>query len=203
MTLAVRYAFLSAALTLAAFPGPTHAQDIDEKAAVCSACHGEDGKPIDKITPIIWGQMEGYIYLQLRDFKSGARKHEQMNAVVADLSKSDLMALAAHFSSKPWPDLQQPSAPKDVADKAIAANVSVGCTGCHLGEYQGDSTVPRLAGQQRDYLDKTMKDFRARTRGNNPGMSDLMNAALPDDLTALADYTAGLQLQGGDPHGSR
>jgi cytochrome c553 len=147
--------------------------------------------------------MEGYIYLQLRDYKSGARKHEQMSAVVADLTKEDLKALAAHFASQPWPDLQQPSAPKAIADQAIAANVSVGCTGCHLGEYQGDSTVPRLAGQQRDYLDKTMKDFRARTRGNNPGMSDLMNAALPEDLTAIATYTAGLQLLGGNGHGSR
>ena len=57
--------------------------------------------------------------------------------------------------------------------------------------------MPRLAGQQREYMDKTIKDFRERTRGNNPGMSDLMNAAVPDDLTALAQYTAGLQIQGG------
>lgn len=195
--------FLCAALAAAMNAMPASAQDIAEKAAVCAACHGEAGKPIDTITPIIWGQMEGYLYLQLRDFKSGARKHEQMNAVVADLSKEDLKALAAHFAAKPWPDLQQPSAPKDVAAQAIAANVSVGCTGCHLGEYQGDSTVPRLAGQQRDYLDKTIKDFRDRTRGNNPGMSDLMNAALPGDLAALAEYTAGLQLQGSGAHGSR
>ncbi|MEQ1717870.1 MAG: cytochrome c4 [Hyphomicrobium sp.] len=176
---------------------------LEEKAAVCAACHGENGRPIDKLTPIIWGQMEGFIYLQLRDFKSGARKHEVMQAVVADLEKADLQALAAHFAAKPWPDLQQPSAPKAVADKAIAANVSVGCTGCHLGEYQGDSTVPRLAGQQRAYMDKTIKEFRDRTRGNNPGMSDLMNAAVPDDLAALAEYTAGLQIQGGDNSGSR
>lgn len=203
MHLDVRYALLSATLALGMCSATTHAQDITEKAAVCTACHGEDGKPIDKTTPIIWGQMEGYIYLQLRDFKSGARKHEQMNAIVAEMSKEDMKALASYFAAKPWPDLQQPSAPKDVAAKAIAANVSVGCTGCHLGEYQGDSTVPRLAGQQQDYLDKTMKDFRARTRGNNPGMSDLMNAAVADDLTALAQYTAGLQLQGGNAHGPR
>jgi cytochrome c553 len=39
-----------------------------------------------------------------------------------------------------------------------------------------------------------MTDFRDRTRGNNPGMSDLMNAASPDDLAALAQYLAGLQI---------
>jgi cytochrome c553 len=177
--------------------------NVEEKAAVCATCHGEKGMPIDKITPIIWGQSEGYLYLQLRDFKSGMRKHEQMQAMVADLEKPDLKALAAYFAAKTWPDIQQPSAPKDVADKAVAANDSVACTACHLGDWQGDSTVPRLAGQQRAYMEKTIKEFRERTRGNNPGMSDLMNATPLDDLMALAHYLSGLQIQGGGSGGSR
>lgn len=197
-----RILMLAGMATIAAVPASA-ADPIEEKAAVCAACHGEKGVPIDKVTPVIWGLSEGYIYLQLRDFKSGMRKFETMNAVVADFSKEDIQALAAYFAAKPWPDLQQPSAPKAVADKALAANVSVGCTGCHLGEYQGDATVPRLAGQQREYLEKTIKDFRARTRGNNPGMSDLMNAAPEDDLAALSEYLAGLQIQGGTGSGSR
>lgn len=179
------------------------AEAIEEKAAVCSTCHGEKGVPIDKVTPIIWGQMEGYIYLQLRDFKSGARANDLMQAVVADLTKDDLKALAAYFAAKPWPDLQQPSASKDVAAAALALNTSVGCTGCHLGDYQGDSTVPRLAGQQHEYMDKTIKEFRDRTRANNPGMSDLMIASPPDGLQAMSAYLAGLQILGSTGHGSR
>jgi cytochrome c553 len=168
---------------------------IAEKAAVCATCHGETGTPIDKVTPNIWGQREGYLYLQLKDFKSGSRKHEQMQAMVADLTKEDFKALAAYFSAKPWPNLQQPSAPKDVATKAINANTSVACTGCHLADWQGDGTVPRLAGQQHEYLDKTTKAFRDRSRGNNPGMSDLMSATPADDLEALSHYLAGLQIR--------
>ncbi|MGE0053612.1 MAG: cytochrome c [Hyphomicrobium sp.] len=195
--------FLTALLAATSLVTTARADSIEEKAAVCSACHGEQGVPIDKVTPVIWGQMEGYIYLQLRDFKSGARKNDTMQPVVADLTKDDLMALAAYFAAKPWPDLQQPSAPKDVATAAIGLNQSVGCTGCHLGEYQGDSTVPRLAGQQREYMDKTIKDFRDRSRGNNPGMSDLMNASPVDGLKAMSEYLAGLQILGGTGHGSR
>ncbi len=178
---------------------PANAEDtkaIDDKAAVCGACHGDKGVPIDKTIPNIWGQREGYLYLQMRDFKSGARKNEQMQAVVADLEKADFQALAAYFTQKPWPDLQQPSAPKEVAAKAIDANTSVACTGCHLSEWQGDGTVPRLAGQNHEYLAKTITQFRDRTRANNPGMSDLMNATSVDDLTALSIYLAGLQIQG-------
>jgi cytochrome c553 len=37
-----------------------------------------------------------------------------------------------------------------------------------------------------------MMNFRTRRRGNNPGMSDLMNATSEDDLKALAAYLAGL-----------
>lgn len=190
---------------LAAFAqaGAAQAEGIEEKAAVCSTCHGENGVPIDKVTPIIWGQMEGYIYLQLRDFKSGARANDLMQPVVADLTKDDLKALAAYFAAKPWPDLQQPSASKDVAAAAVALNTSVGCTGCHLGDYQGDSTVPRLAGQQHEYMDKTIKEFRDRTRANNPGMSDLMIASPPDGLQAMSAYLAGLQILGNSGHGSR
>ena len=51
--------------------------------------------------------------------------------------------------------------------------------------------MPRLAGQQRDYLLKTMTEFRNRTRGNNPGMSDLMNTCTPEQLAAMAAYLAG------------
>jgi len=29
-------------------------------------------------TPVIWGEQPGYLYLQLRDFKSGARKSDIM-----------------------------------------------------------------------------------------------------------------------------
>ena len=52
--------------------------------------------------------------------------------------------------------------------------------------------MPRLAGQQRDYLLKTMTEFQTRARGNNPGMSDLMNTVTPAQLSAIAAYLAGL-----------
>jgi cytochrome c553 len=141
---------------------------------------------------VIWGQQTGYLYIQLRDFKRGDRKNEIMQPIAATFEKDDMLAIAEYFSHKPWPDLGQPRSPKDIAERALTAEHSVGCTGCHLDRFQGDGTVPRLAGQGRDYLAQTMIDFRTRARGNNPGMSDLMIAAPEDDLAALAQYLAGL-----------
>lgn len=167
---------------------PALPQSIAEKVEVCATCHGQNGKPIDKTIPIIWGQQAGYIYIQLRDFKRGDRK----NHIMQPFEKEDMLAIAEYFAQKPWPELGQPRSPKDVAQRALNAVYSVGCTSCHLDRFQGSGTTPRLAGQSREYLAKTMADFRTRARGNNPGMTDLMLATSPDDLVALAEYLAGL-----------
>jgi cytochrome c553 len=187
------FGFVGVAVAFMAFAiAPLHAETLDQQVQVCTACHGENGKPVDKTIPNIWGQQAGYIYIQLRDFKRGDRKSEIMQPIASGFERNEMLAIAEYFSKKPWPDLGQPRAPKDVAQRARTANTSIGCTGCHLDQFQGDSTVPRLAGQGRDYLARSMADFRTRTRGNNPGMSDLMIATQADDLTALAEYLAGL-----------
>jgi cytochrome c553 len=125
---------------------PAVAQSIADKVEVCARCHGTDGKPLDKATPVIWGQRLGYIYIQLRDFKRGDRKNEIVQHIASSFDKDDMLAIAEYFSNKPWPDLGQPRSPKDITEKALSANSSVGCTGCHLDQFQGSSTIPRLAG---------------------------------------------------------
>jgi len=168
------------------------AETIEDKAALCGVCHGEKGVAADHWIPIIWGQNEGYLYLQLRDFQKGARKDDRMTTIAQGLSKEDALALAAYFAAKPWPNTGAPSDSKADVAVAMTAINSVVCTSCHLEEFQGDSSIPRLAGQEREYLAKTMTDFRNRTRANNPGMSDLIHTVTPDQLTAIANYLAGL-----------
>jgi cytochrome c553 len=168
------------------------AQSVEEKAKLCSACHGEDGTPIDRNIPVIWGQQTGYLYLDLRDFKLGNRKNEQMSAIAAALSREDMLALAEYFSKKPWPNLAQPRAPDAAAHRAEVAASSGQCTQCHLGNYVGAGTTPRLADQRKEYLLKTMQDFRSGARANNPWMTDLLKTYKDEEIEALAEYLAGL-----------
>jgi cytochrome c553 len=172
--------------------GGAYAASLEDNVAMCGACHGENGVPQEKTTPVIWGQYEGYLYLQLRDYKRGDRKNDQMGPVAEQLERDDMFALAKYFSQKPWPRLEQPQAPADVVTRAQRANGSVGCTGCHQASYLGEGTQPRLAGQSREYMQQTMMDFRTQKRGNNPGMSDLMKATSEADIKAMAEYAAGL-----------
>jgi cytochrome c553 len=106
-----------------------------------------------------------------------------------------LLPLAQYFSQKPWPNLGQPPATGDVAAQAERVNAASVCTSCHQEGFKGASTTPRLAGQNHDYLAKTMTDFRTGARANNPGMTDLMKAISESDIAAMATYIAGSQLQ--------
>jgi cytochrome c553 len=180
----------------ALLPLAAHAQDIEQKAQVCATCHGENGVPTQQASPVpvIWGQQLGYLFIELRDFKTGARKNDLMSPIAQSLDFSDLMPLAQYFSQKQWPNLAQPPAAADLATQAQRANAAAVCTSCHQEGFKGDSTQPRLAGQSHDYLLKTMTDFRTGARANNPGMTDIMKAISQPDIAALAAYLAALQL---------
>jgi cytochrome c553 len=159
---------------------------------VCAGCHGDKGIPQQKAWPVIWGQQQGYLYLQLRDFKSGARKNDIMSPIAQSLERADMQALALYFSQKPWPDLQQPRADRATAARAQTQINAIVCTSCHQSGFLGDSTQPRLAGQTKEYLQQSMLDFRNRSRGNNPGMTDLMLAISEQDIADIAAFLAGL-----------
>ena len=179
-------------LSLLAASLPALAQEAPATAQICAACHGQAGVPISPLIPIIWGQNEGYLYLQLRDMKRGDRQVTAMAAIVATFDKQQMLDLAAYFAAKPWPAMPQPSASDADAHRAEADNISVGCTGCHLSGYLAAGSVPRLADQRPAYLAKTMEDFRTGARANNPGMSALMVATGEQDYAAIAAYLAGL-----------
>ena len=174
--------------------GIAQAQDIAEKAKLCDTCHGEDGKPKEADTPIIWGQHTGYLYIELRDYKSGLRKNEKMSAIAADLSKEDMMALAQYFSEKPWPRLDASATDADAATGERIASAGM-CKECHLDGYMGASTVPRTSGQSPTYLETTLLDFKTRKRANNPDKSTLLASFSDDDLKTMARYLAGIHNQ--------
>jgi cytochrome c553 len=184
-----------AGLVVAAFATVGKAATIEERARLCAECHGQAGVPQkEMITPIIWGQTEGYLYLQLRDYKRGDRKDDVMTPLAEQFERDEMIALAEYFSKKPWPHNSQPPARETSAFKAAKASASVGCTGCHQEKYKGAGTQPRLAGQIMAYLAKTMIAFRNGSRANNPGMTTLMKAISEDEIAVLSEYLAGFEL---------
>lgn len=166
--------------------------DISQKVAVCGACHGTAGLPANPSYPVIWGQYAGYIFIELRDYQTGARKNPIMASVVQGMSHADMLAIGEYFAAKPWPDLNQPTAPNDVTTQAESMATSGQCTQCHLGGFLGQGTSPRLAGQSIQYLQATMINFHTGARGNNPWMSALLKTYSDKNIADMARYLGGL-----------
>src|SRR5664280_3388947 len=109
-------AFAALAAVLSVSATPLYGQSIEEKTQVCAGCHGADGKPVDKTIPTIWGQQAGYLYIELRDFKRGDRKSDIMQPIASSLERQEMLDIGEYFSKKPWPDLGQPRASKEVSN---------------------------------------------------------------------------------------
>jgi cytochrome c553 len=167
---------------------------VRDALQTCVACHGERGAapPLPEY-PILAGQHYYYLYLQLRDFKSGARKNELMAPFVAPLERDQLKLIATYFSKQTWPASTDPADPENVP-LARSAIDSGECVSCHLGDFRGNSGVPRLAAQRAAYLSKTMLDFKKRVRTNSPDKAALLATFSDKDIASLADYFGSLRV---------
>jgi cytochrome c553 len=65
----------------------------------CAVCHGANGIAVNPDAPNLAGEQPGYIERQLKAFRSGERKHEQMSIIASGLSDQDIGDLAAWFSA--------------------------------------------------------------------------------------------------------
>jgi cytochrome c553 len=183
----------SALLLLAGFAGVSaaQAQAIEQKVAVCQACHLTGTLQSTSVIPNIWGQSEGYIYIQLRDFKSGARNAPEdaaMRGFVATMNDADMLEIAKYASTQPWPEVEPISTETALLKKGAYATAVVGCGGCHFNNWTGFSANPRIRDQSTAYLAATMRQFRSGSRANSPGMSDLVRTLDEGEIDAVAAY---------------
>ena len=70
-----------------------------QKANACAVCHGPLGLSVTPDAPNLAGQPALYVTTQLRNYRSGARKHEVMAVLAKPLTDEDISHLAAWFAS--------------------------------------------------------------------------------------------------------
>lgn len=93
--------------TAAAFPAIASAADIaagKAKAAVCAACHGQNGIAQIPTYPNLAGQHEQYLVMALKAYRAKERTGGQaviMQGQAAALTDEDIANLAAYFASLP------------------------------------------------------------------------------------------------------
>ncbi|MFZ7091243.1 c-type cytochrome [Primorskyibacter sp. 2E233] len=181
-----RSALAASLLALATSAMAQDAFNLEETVQLCTSCHGETGVPVDETYPIIFGQQFFYIYTQLKDYSAGRRQNEIMTGIAAEYSRDQMKEIAQYFADQAWPDV--PAHTQD-GDQALAERGITGgqCSACH-GKWEGDSRIPRLAGQQVGYLDKAMLDFKNEVRMNAPDKISTMKQLDDATIAALARY---------------
>lgn len=177
------------------------------KAATCAACHGNDGNAIMAQYPNLAGQHSKYLIKQLNDYKlsmsSGGekgRKNAVMGGMAAGLSDTDIADISAYFASLPVLDS---TTPKDVIavaeplyrfgdpDRGIAA-----CISCHGPRGNGTSLsgFPKISGQNAEYVQLQLENFRSHQRNNdmNAMMRSVAAKLTDNEIKSLSQYVGGL-----------
>lgn len=126
-------------------------------------------------------------------FREGKRKDAQMSPFAANLTNTDLNNLAAYFTTQ---KLTPPTTGVDATAAQAGARLSqqYNCVQCHGPALLGQQHIPRLAGQQRDYLKTQLRGFKASTRFDMDGQ--MTSAAQPlseADIDMLANYFSGMR----------
>jgi cytochrome c553 len=162
------------------------------KSEVCAACHGPTGNSLNPVVPSIAGQPAQFISTELFLFREGTRKDPQMSPIAAGLSNGDLSDLAEYFAAEKLAPPKHRTAPENAAAGPALAH-KFNCVQCHGPELLGQQHIPRLAGQQPDYLLAQLRGFKAGTRADIDGnMTSAAQALSDQDIEVLVDYLAGL-----------
>lgn len=163
------------------------------KAEICAGCHGDNGISQTENIPSLAGQLDQFIQWQLVFFRAGARKNEQMQPIVEQLSNDDIRNLGAYFAQlAPFKGGKDDN--PELSEKGKQAAAGRRCASCHTDTFVGTKAVARIAGQREEYLVKALHDYKsgARSGGAQAAMADVAYPLSDEEITALAHYLAHL-----------
>lgn len=174
------------------------------KSELCQECHADTNSPGSSGVgvPQLAGQYGGYLLKQLRNFKSGERKHRVMNPMVENLNDDDLRNISTYFANQPVMQGKGGNANAEAQSLFFRGDLKrniLSCKSCHgidgKGSHSTNDIYPVIAGQNRFYLREQLRNWRAATRTNSP--SQVMNViakSLTDaEIEALAEYVSDMQ----------
>ncbi|WP_213769487.1 c-type cytochrome [Bradyrhizobium sp. dw_78] len=178
-----------AALALASIVFSASAQTIEERAAPCLACHGDNGQSQTENIPSLGGQQAAYALIQLFMFREKLRVFEPMNDMTKSFTDDDLHAFSDFIATLP-----KPAPPADAGDPARMARAAAlvqqnHCNSCHQPDFSGGDNIPRIADQREDYLAKTMREYKDNSRhGYDDTMAEVLQPVTADQIDDLAYY---------------
>jgi cytochrome c553 len=127
--------------------------------AVCGGCHGSHGISSDSATPSLAGQDARYLVGAIKAYRT-TRQRESMRMYVSKLSERDIDNIAAFYSS-------QKASPAE-RGQTLIQDLTERCERCHgAGADNAAMVVPKIDGQDRDYLIMALRAYRDDRRDNS------------------------------------
>ena len=171
-----------------------------DKSLLCQGCHGEKGISIDGLIPSLAGQYALYITKELRNYQSGDRSHQIMNAMAATISDEDLDDISAYFASLPkmQGNGETNAMGKKLFMRGDLSRLVLACVTCHgvngKGLTPNTPMFPVIGGQKKDYLRLQLLNFKNKDRTNSPNgiMNTIAKKLTEAELDALASYISAL-----------
>lgn len=159
----------------------------------CFACHGPNGNSANPAVPSLAGQPAQFIGTQLIMFREKRRTDPLMSPVAAPLTNAEITALGRFFAAQPHAaPARKPSAQVLASGRKLTEDFN--CVVCHGPALKGQQHVPRIAGQQFEYLRTQLRGFKAGTRFDMDGtMTSAAQRLDAADIDVLAEYLAGLE----------
>ena len=170
---------------------PAAAQSLDARLPTCFACHGQNGQSQLPDTPSLGGQPAFYTTVVLLMFRDKLRVSEPMNGMTKGLTDDELRRAADIFAKQQPPVPVSGTPDRARMDRARAISVQHRCNVCHRPDYQGMENVPRLAAQREDYLLKSLRGYKDRSRrGYDAQMTEVVHTMNEQDFADLAYFLA-------------
>jgi cytochrome c553 len=163
----------------------------------CAACHGENGLTADPAQyPNMAGQSPFAIYKQLHDYRTGARKNEQMQSIVSGLADDQIADVSAYYGGLErarWDVTWVQTAPREIDMLVRAGDSSRGlpaCESCHNPTSGGPIETPVLFAQTREYIAGQMQAYKRGDRTNDlyARMRTIARKLSDDEIRELAQY---------------
>ncbi|MGB1111081.1 MAG: c-type cytochrome [Gammaproteobacteria bacterium] len=162
-----------------------------ERALLCAYCHGEDGNSVKGHIPHLAGQNAKYLLTQFQLFADGTRKDFVMSDLAKSLKAEEQVNIILYFSRNPVKPSKLGSPSLMEKGKQIYQGF---CHGCHGLDGRGNEDLPRLAGQPKEYLQKTLAAFKNKDESRASSiMVNIVDRYSHDDLKAVAEYLTGLE----------
>jgi cytochrome c553 len=120
--------------------------------AACGGCHGSQGVSTDAATPILAGQDAQYLMDAIKSYRT-TRKHPGMKSYITGLGQKDIENIVAFYVAQKSKAVEK--------GQTLVQELTEKCNRCHAVDIDNPAlVVPRINGQDRDYLIMALRAYR-------------------------------------------